>query len=123
LFQSLQARTHRPEIGEHAAQPPLADIVHLASAGGALNRFLSLALSAHEDDVLTGRDHLDKKLLGNQQAPQCLFDVNDMDVTAFCENKWGHSGIPPAYTVSKMHPCVNQFPSQFCSHKKPPKNF
>ena len=54
----------RFEIGEHAPQPALGDVIHSTSRGFFFNDVDGLTLGAHEEDRFPGRNGIPDKSIG-----------------------------------------------------------
>jgi len=97
--------------------------VHTACFCGSLDGFLGLTFSSYKYNILSGCNNLRQKLLTNQHPFQCLFDIDNMDVSSLREDIGLHLGIPTANAVAEMNARVNQISYQLFSHKYSPTFF
>src|SRR5207302_730250 len=70
------------EIGQHAAEPAVVDVVLAAALGRLGDRLLGLALGADEEHAAAAGDRVAQLLQAAMQHRHGLLEIDDMDAVA-----------------------------------------
>src|SRR5690625_1511691 len=90
-------------VGEHAAQPAMADIGHAGTLGLLLDYLARRALGADEENlVAVGRQPPDE-LQGVVEGRDGALQVDDVNLVAGPEDVGRHARVPEAGLVAKVH--------------------
>jgi len=82
------------EVGEHAAEPTLVHIGHVAAVSGLADRVLGLLLGADEQDGAAIGSHVAHEVVGGLDAAQRLVEIDDVDAIALTEDETLHLRVP-----------------------------
>ena len=93
---------NRLEIGQHAAEPAVVDVILAAALGGVGDRLLRLALGADEQNTAAAGDDVADRLQTLVQHRLGLFEVDDVDAVADAENVGRHLRVPPPRVMAEM---------------------
>ena len=120
FFHATKTLRHGLEVGQETTEPPLVHI-RLSHAGCLLaDSFLSLLLGAHKQNGSTVGNGLTHKVVGLVDKGQGLLQVDDVNATAFGQNKALDFGVPPTSLVSKVNTAVEQLSNCYGSHRCTP---
>ena len=92
-LQALDPPLDGGEVGEHAAQPAVVDVVLAAALGLGRNRLLRLLLGADEEDAVATANCVADELEGILQPRHGLGQVDDVDPVALGEDVGAHLGF------------------------------
>ena len=96
------------EVGEHAAQPALVYIEHLAALSFLLNGFLSLLLGADKQNAVARLSNAADEVIGFLSLLNGLLKVDDVDAVALGEDVFLHLGVPTAGLMTKVYACFKK---------------
>src|SRR5690606_7983924 len=99
FFQALHPGAHGAEVGEHAAQPAVVDVVHAAAGGLFGDGVLSLLLGPYEQYLAALEGQVAHEVVGGFQEPHGLLQVDDVDAVALGENVRSHLRVPATCLV------------------------
>ncbi len=116
LVQALDTALDGLEVGQHAAEPSLVDIVHAASLGLSLDSILCLLLRADEENRAALLCDLEDSLVGLVHLDHRLLQVNDVDSVSLGEDVGRHLGVPATCLVTEMYACFQQFLHCYYAH-------
>src|SRR5665213_3283686 len=103
FFQPLDRLRDGLEIGQHAAEPAVIDIILAATLRRLGDRLLRLAFGANEQHPpAAGRDIANFRQ-GAMQQRHRLFEVDDVNAVAHAEQIGPHLGVPAPRVVAEMH--------------------
>ena len=120
LVQTLDAGFDGLIVGQHAAQPAVVDIIHVAALGFAFNAFLSLLLGAHEQDGLAFHRQIAHKHVRFVDLANGLLQVDDVNTVALSEDVLSHLGVPAAGLMTEVYAGFQQVLHRNDSHGFPP---
>ena len=107
----------RAEVGEHAAQPTLVHIGHVAAISGLADRVLSLLLRADEEDGATVGSHLADEVVRGLDAAQRLIEIDDVDAVALTEDETLHLRVPTPGLVPEVGARLDHLAHRDDSHE------
>src|SRR5690606_9908561 len=123
LFQFLQAADARLdglEVGEHAAQPALVDVIHAAALGLFADRRLRLLLrTVKQNRAARGRQFL-HELVRLFNLAHGFLQVDDVNAVALREDVRSHLGVPAARLVAEVHARFEQLLHAYDGHAHTP---
>ena len=90
------------EVGQHAAQPAVVDIVHVAALRFGLDGFLRLLLRADEQDRLALHGGVADERVRFVDLADGLLQVDDVDAVALGEDVLRHLRVPAAGLMTKV---------------------
>jgi hypothetical protein len=90
------------EIGEHAAQPTLVDVGHVATLRFFLHSFARGTLGADEQHLAAVRHNALHEVRSVRVHGLRLLEVDDVDLVSFAENERSHFRVPETGLMSKM---------------------
>ena len=93
----------RLEVGQHAAEPAVVDVILAAALGGVGDRLLRLALGADQQHAAAAGDDVADRLQALVQHRLGLLEVDDVDPVADAEDVRRHLGVPPAGVMAEMN--------------------
>ena len=103
VLQPLDRVADGLEIGQHAAEPAVADERHAAALGLGADRLAAGPLGADEQDLAAvGRQRLDEGI-GLARERQALLEVDDVDFVTFAEDVGCHLRVPVTGLMTEMH--------------------
>ena len=94
------------EVGEHAPQPTLRDVIHAAPCGFCFHDVDGLTLGAHKEDRFSGRNGIPDKVIGVEKEFGGLLQINEINAVSFSEEIRLHFGIPAIGLMPKMYACL-----------------
>ena len=103
LIETVHAGADGAEVGQHAAQPAVVDVEHVAALRLGGDGFLSLLLGAHEQNALAGHGQVAHEVVGFVGLAHGLLQVDDVDAVALSEDVLSHLGVPAAGLVTEVH--------------------
>ena len=103
LAQPLDRLRNRLEIGQHAAEPAVVDVILAAALGRLGDRLLRLPLGADEQHAAAAGDDLADRLQPLPQQRHALFEVDDVDAVADAEDVRRHLRVPAPRVMAEMH--------------------
>src|SRR5207302_888105 len=86
LAQFFDALADRVEVREHAAQPSLRDVEHLATLGFFFDDRAGLSLGADEEDGVALGDGLPDEIVGGLEPREGLLQVDNVNAVALSED-------------------------------------
>ena len=89
-------------VGEHAAQPAMADIRHATTLGLLLDQLLRGALGAHENELVAARGDLAHLLQSPVEGRHRVLEVDDVNLVARAKDIRAHLGVPVAGLVAEV---------------------
>ena len=110
LLHAVDAGAHGDEVGEHAAQPTLVDVGHVAAGSLRGDGLLSLLLGADEEHLSAlGSGVLEERirLIGIDDG---LLEVKDVDAIALAEDVRLHLGVPATGLMTVVAASLEQCP-------------
>ena len=96
------------EVGEHAAQPALVDVGHVAGQGVGLDGVGGLLLGPDEEQVPALGGHVPDELVRDPHPVERLLEIDDVDPLALPVQEALHLGVPAPGLVSEVDTCVQQ---------------
>ena len=102
LIEPFNALFYGAEIGEHAAEPALVDIILSAAGGLFIDRVLSLLFRPHEEDAPSGRNGVLNKRVSPLEESYGFLQVNDIDAVTCSKDVGFHLGIPPPRLMAEV---------------------
>ena len=90
------------EVGEHATEPTLVDVVHAALLGVAAHGILRLLLGADEEDRAALGGQVANEVVCGFDARHRLVEVDDVDAVALTEDETLHLRVPPTGLVPEV---------------------
>src|SRR5690606_18915674 len=103
LHEALDRAAHGLEVGQHAAQPAVADVGHAATLGFLADHVARGALGADEQDAAAvggkAADEVERVL----EQRDGLLEVDDVDLGTLAEDVGSHLRVPEAGLVTEMH--------------------
>ena len=116
LAEAFDGGTDRLVIGQHAAQPAMADIGHAGPLRLLLDNLARGALGADKQHlVLVGRQ-------ATHEIQRCVegrygvLKVDDVNLVAGTKYVLTHLGVPVAGLVTEMCACLQQFAHAYLRH-------
>ena len=91
------------EVGQHAAQPTLVNIEHVAAGSFFLHSLLSLFLGTNEQNAFAGSSNLTDEVVSFVNLLHGFLQVNDVDTIALGEDVGSHLGVPTTGLVTKVY--------------------
>ena len=116
LAQLRDARVHRLEVGEHAAEPAEVHVRHAARGGLTLDRLLRLLLRADEQHAAALGDVLAHEPVRGVDAVEGLVQVDDVDPVALSEDESLHLRVPTPGLVPEMDASFQQLLHAYDGH-------
>ncbi len=104
------------EIGEHAAEPALVHIGHVAAVSGLADRVLGLLLGADEQDGAAIGCHVAHEVVGGLDAAERLVEIDDVDAIALTEDETLHLRVPTPGLVPEVGTCLDHLAHRDDSH-------
>src|SRR6266851_946285 len=111
------------EIGQHAAEPAVVDVILPAALGGLGDRLLRLALGADEEYAAAAGDSVAQLLQSAVEHRHRLLEVDDMDAVANAEEVGLHLRIPAAGVVAEMNASFEQLAHGEARHRHAGRSF
>ena len=102
LLEALDRLLDGAEVGEHPAQPAIADVELLGPTGLPLDRDASLSLGGDEEHLAALRDRLAQELEPLPEAHQGLVEIDDVDAVSVPEEVGLHLRIPAPGLVTEV---------------------
>ena len=106
LLECFQAFDRLPNglvIGEHAAEPALADERHFTTLGMCLDGLACGTLGADKENrTAIGHGRLYERARFTRQR-QALFEVDDVDLVTFAKDERCHLWVPVTGLMTKVH--------------------
>ncbi len=93
----------RLEVGERAAEPPVAHVRHAAARGFVAYGMLRGALGSHKQDGSALRGHRAHEVAGFPVERNGLLQVDNVKLVAFAIDERRHFRVPVPCPVSEMH--------------------
>ena len=103
LIQSLDSGLNGLEVGEHAAEPALVDIVHTAALRLFLDRILRLLLGTDKEDGAAVCGDVHNCLVGIVHHAHGLLQINDVNAVAFRVDVRRHLGVPASGLMTEVN--------------------
>ena len=91
------------EVGHHAAQPAVIDIIHVAALGLGLDGLLRLLLGADEQHALAFHRDGANESISLVDLADGLLQINDVDAVALGEDVRRHFGVPAAGLMAEVN--------------------
>ena len=120
LVQAVDTGLDGLVVGQHAAQPAVVDIEHVAALGFALDAFLGLLLGADEQDGLAFHRQVAHEHVRFVNLLDGLLQVDDVDAVALSEDVLSHLGVPAAGLMTEVHARFQKVLHRNDSHSFPP---
>ena len=95
-------RGNRLEVGQHAAEPAVIDVILAAALGSFGDRLLRLALGADQQHPAAAGDGVADRLQALMQHRHRLFEVDDVDAVAGAEDVGRHLRVPAPRVMAEM---------------------
>ncbi len=92
----------RLEVGQHAAEPAVVDVILAAALGCLGDRLLRLALGADEQHAAARRNDVADRLQALVHHRHGLLEVDDVDPVARAKDVGRHFRVPAARVVAEM---------------------
>src|SRR5690625_3330685 len=103
-------------VGEHTAQPAMANVGHTRTLGLLFDGFLCSALGADKQDFFLLRRHLLHELQRLIKGGNSLLQIDDMNLIASTEDKTIHLRVPITGLVTKVDTSLQHFAHAYCRH-------
>ena len=103
LVQALEPPADRAEVGERAAQPPFAHVMHAAAFGFLLHNGAGLAFRANENHLFTVSGELNGELAGDHQTAERLTHIDDVNQVALAINVRLHPRVPSTRPMPEVY--------------------
>ena len=108
LAQPLDRGRDCLEIGQHAAEPAIVDVILAAALGRVGDRILRLALGADQKHAPAAGDDLADRLQPLMQQRHGLFEIDDVNAIADAEDVGRHLRVPAPRMVAEMNAGLQQ---------------
>ena len=102
MIDPFNALFYGAEIGEHAAEPALVNIILSAAGGLFIDRVLSLLFRSDEEDALAGSNSVLNKSVSPLEEPYGFLQVNDIDAVTRSKDVGFHLGVPPPGLMAEV---------------------
>ena len=91
------------EVGQHAAEPAVVDVILAAALGRLGDRLLRLALGADEQHPAAAGDDVADRLQALVQHRHRLLEIDDVDAVAHAEDVGRHLRVPAPRVMAEMN--------------------
>jgi len=117
LFQAIDRRADRLEIGEHPAEPAVVHIVHPAAFGFFLDDILGLLLGADEEHRAAGGGEVAREVERRAEHLHGLLQIDNVDAVAGAEDVLLHLRVPPAGLMAEVNAGLQKLLHADFSHR------
>ena len=116
ITQALNRRADGLVVGQHTAEPAVADVWHTATCGVLFNDFAGSALGANEHDLVFVLSQPTNETQSVIERRDSVLEVDDVDFVACSENVLIHLRIPETSLVAKVRAGLQQLAHAYLCH-------